>query len=119
MVDDVEQIELVRPLSHPPWVIDETVEEAIRIVSDIAPADYRYAREPPMHRRPKLCDLECGRMVRGQLTVEHVSHQVHARPVFLQQVADQSDLRLFCESPPQVQVSFWLNGSCMTHDALT
>jgi len=89
MVDYVENIRGLAISAHKPRIIPKPVQNAVKIEREAG----RYKRrrsESSRHRRPYASGVDTVKFIATQAGEQTVAHQVHAGPIFFDQVADNS-----------------------------
>jgi len=89
VIDNMEQVELLAPSPQPPRIIPEAVHKAVGAKGDVPGSGD--AREPTMHRWTEARREYRSRMVLSKVVKQHLSNQVHAGPILLQQITDDSN----------------------------
>ena len=88
VIHDVEDVEAIRKRPGPPRVVPHATGHAIE--SDDAGIP-RETRQPPRQRGPDERRVNFAGMLAVQPIQQHICHQVHARPSFLQEIREQRD----------------------------
>ena len=86
VVDNMEKVEVLVPSPQPPRIIPEAVQKPVGVKGDVPGSGE--ACEPTMHGWTEARSEYGSGMVLSKVVKQHLSNQVHAGPILLQQVTD-------------------------------